>query len=104
MKWITFDMIKQQLRLDDQQAFDEHELLELYGQAAEDMVLNVCNRTLEDIIEQYGDVPKALVQAGLMLVAHSYKQREPVSSQNLYTVRYGFDMMVKPYVRLASNE
>ena len=104
MKFLTFDQIKAQLRLDDEQALEEHDMLELYGEAAEDMVLNTMNRTMEDIIEQYGVVPKALVQAGLMLVAQSYQHREPASPQNLYAVPYAFDMMVKPYMRLTSNE
>lgn len=104
MQFLNFDQIKQQLRLDDQQAFDEHDLLELYGEAAEDMVLNTCNRTITDIFEQYGNVPKALVQAGLMLVAQSYQHREPASPQNLYAVPYAFDLLLKPYVRLTSNE
>ena len=104
MKFLTFDQIKAQLRLDDQQALDEHDILVLYGEAAEEMVLNTCNRTMEDIVEQYGNVPKALVQAGLMLVAQSYQHREPASPQNLYAVPYAFDMMVKPYMRLTSND
>ena len=101
MKFLTFDQIKAQLRLDDQQAFDEHDLLELYGEAAEDAVLNTCNRTMEDIVEQYGVVPKALVQAGLMIVAQSYQYRETVSPQNLNAVQ-GFDMLVRPYVKLTT--
>ena len=52
MKFLTFDQIKAQLRLDDEQALEEHDLLELYGEAAEDMVLNTMNRTMEDIIER----------------------------------------------------
>jgi hypothetical protein len=102
MKFLTFDLIKAQLRLDDLQATDEHDLLELYGDAAEDMVLNSCNRTMEDIVEQYGMVPKALVQAGLMLVAQSYQHREPASPQNLYAVPYAFDLLLKPYMRLTT--
>ena len=102
MKFLTFDQIKAQLRLDDEQALEEHDLLDLYGEAAEDMVLNTMNRTMEDIIEQYGVVPKALVQAGLMLVAQSYQHREPASPQNLYTVPYAFDLLVKPYMRLTT--
>lgn len=102
MKFLTFDQIKAQLRLDDQQALDEKYLLDLYGDAAEEMVLNACNRTMEDIVEQYGNVPKALVQAGLMLVAQSYQHREPASPQNLYTVPYGFDLLVKPYMILTN--
>ena len=102
MKYLTFDMIKAQLRLDDEQAQAEHDILELYGEAAEDMVLNTCNRTITDIFEQYGMVPKALVQAGLMLVAQSYQHREPASPQNLYAVPYAFDLMLKPYIKLTT--
>ena len=102
MKYLTFEQIKQQLRLDDEQAQMEHDLLELYGEAAEDMVLNTCNRTITDIFEQYGMVPKALVQAGLMLVAQSYQHREPASPQNLSAVPYAFDLLLKPYMRLTT--
>lgn len=102
MKYLTFEQIKAQLRLDDAQATEEHDLLELYGEAAEDMVLNTCNRTITDIFEQYGMVPKALVQAGLMLVAQSYQHREPASPQNLYAVPYAFDLLLKPYMKLTS--
>ena len=103
MKFLTFEQIKAQLRLDDAQAADERDLLELYGEAAEDMVLNTCNRTITDIYEQYGMVPKALVQAGLMLVAQSYQHREPASPQNLYAVPYAFDLLMKPYMRLTTS-
>jgi hypothetical protein len=102
MKFLTFDQIKAQLRLDDEQAQEEHELLEMYGEAAEDTVLNLCNRTITNIYEQYGTVPKALVQAGLMLVAQSYQHREPASPQNLYAVPYAFDLLLKPYMRLTT--
>ena len=37
MKYLTFEQIKAQLRLDDAQATEEHDLLELYGEAAEDI-------------------------------------------------------------------
>ncbi|MBQ2003306.1 MAG: phage gp6-like head-tail connector protein, partial [Bacteroidaceae bacterium] len=47
MKYLTFEQIKAQLRLDDEQAELEKDLLEDYGEAAEDTVLNICNRTLE---------------------------------------------------------
>ena len=102
MKYLTFEQIKAQLRLDDEQATEEHDLLELYGEAAEDMVLNTCNRTITEIFEQYGMVPKALVQAGLMLVAQSYHHREPASPQNLYTVPYAYDLLLKPYIKLTT--
>ena len=102
MKYLTLEYIKQQLRLDDEQASMEHDLLEMYGDAAEDMVLNTLNRTITDIFEQYGMVPKALVQAGLMLVAQSYQHREPASPQNLYAVPYAYDLLLKPYIKLTT--
>ena len=103
MKFLTFEQIKAQLRLDDEQAEEERDILVLYGEAAEDMVLDTCNRTITDIYEQYGTMPKALVQAGLMLVAQSYQHREPASPQNLYAVPYAFDLLLKPYMRLTNS-
>ena len=100
MKYLNIDQIKQQLRLDDQQVFDEHDLLELYGDSAEDTVLNILNRTMEDVIEQYGRIPAALRHATLMLVDNAYKERSPITPQNMSTVPYAFDLLVKPYMHL----
>lgn len=97
MKWLTLEYIKAHSRID----FDcEDDLLQFYGSAAEDTILNVCGRTYDDIVEEYGEIPPALRQAALMLVDHSYQQRGPVSAQSLYTVPYTFDLLVKPYMRL----
>lgn len=96
MKWLTVDWIKQHSRID----FDcENELLELYGEAAEEAVLNVCNRTMEDVVEQYGTVPKNLYVAALMQVESSYVHRSAVSQQQLYDVP-GFSFHIKPYIKL----
>ena len=103
MKFLKFDMIKAQLRLDDEQAQLEHDLLEMYGESAEETVLNTMNRTLEDIIEQYGSVPKPIVHATLLLVDNAYKERSPISPQNMSVVPYAFDLMLKPYMRLTSR-
>lgn len=97
MKWLTIDWIKQHSRID----FDcENELLELYGDDAEQTVLNICNRTLEDIIEEYGEVPKPLWVAALMLVEVDYNHRSPESATHMYAVGYSFDMKVKKYMKL----
>ena len=100
MKYLTFEQIKQQLRLDDEQAQLEHDLLHDCGTAAEDVVLNICNRTIEDIIEQYGQVPAPIRRAALMLVDNQYKERSPISPQNMSVVPYSIDIMLKPYMRL----
>ena len=99
MKWLTKDWIKQHSRID----FNcEDDLLELYGNAAEQTVLNICNRTYEDIVETYGETPSPLFVAALQLVEVSYTQRAPISQQNMYQVPYTFDSMVKPYMRLTT--
>jgi hypothetical protein len=97
MKWLTIDFIKQHSRID---ICDDVELLELYGNSAEETVLNICNRSLEDLIEQYGEVPSPLYQAALMLVDIGYQHRTPASAQQMHAVPYAFDMMVKPYIKL----
>ena len=100
MKWLTISDIKKQLRVDFD---DEDDVLELYGSAAEDTVLNICNRTYDDLVEVYGHIPAPLYHAAVILVSTSYTNREAVSMQQLYVVPYGFDMLVKPYMRLTTK-
>lgn len=104
MKWLTIDAIKKHSRID----FDcEDSLLELYGESAEETVLNIIGRSYEELVELFGmdkrPVPAPLVHASLLLVELSYSQRAPITQTNLYTVPYAFDMMVKPYMRLAEK-
>ena len=101
MKYLTIDDIKQQLRLD----FDcEDALLELYGQGAEDTVLYLCNRTYENLVGTYGEVPAAIRQVTLELVTNSYDQgRGPASPTNLSAVPYNFDLLVKEYIVLTGT-
>ena len=102
MKWLTLEKIKKQCRIEPEFT-DEDELLEMYGEAAEDAVLNICNRNITDIYEQYGCVPKPLVQVTLMIVADSYQYRETTSSQNLAPIPYKYDLFLKPYMRLTDS-
>ena len=99
MKWLTLDWIKAHSRID----FDcEDTLLELYGEAAEEAVLNIINRSYTEVMEYYGEVPKGLYIAALMQVEASYDHRSAVSQQQLYDVP-GFSIHVKPYIKLASE-
>lgn len=101
MKFLTLEHIRQQLRID--QTGEEDAVLELYGSAAEETVLNICNRTIDDVIETYGGVPDPVRQATLMLVGQSYQHREPSSAQNMSAVPYSFDLLIKPYMRLTNR-
>ena len=101
MKWLTLEQIKAQLRIEPDFT-DEDELLEMYGESAEEVLLNYLNRSYEDIIEVYGHIPAPLRHASLMLVDTSYQYRSPVSTQSMSLVPYTFDILVKPYMRLTS--
>ena len=103
MKWLTLSRIKRQLRI-EADFTEEDDLLEMYGESAEEVLLNYLNRSYEDVIEVYGRVPAPLVHASLMLVDTSYQYRSPVSAQSMSLVPYTFDILVKPYMRLASAE
>lgn len=101
MKWLTFELIKAQLRLDDEQAELEHALLELYGEAAEETILAMTNRTEASLrTVGGGNIPSRAVQASLLLVDLSYKERSPASPQNMSMVPYSFDLLLKPLMRL----
>ena len=100
MKFLTLDYIKQQLRITWS---EEDTILDEYGMAAEDTVLNLLNRDYQDLLYQYGEVPAPLVQAAMLLVGQSYQHREPSSAQNMSAVPYAFDLLIKPYMRLTSE-
>lgn len=102
MEFLTFDMIKMQLRLDDTQAQAEHDILCMYGESAEDTVMNTLNRTVEDLVEVYGHVPAPVKHAALMLTDVSYQHRSPVSPQNMSIVPYTYDLLLKPYMKLTT--
>ena len=100
MKWLTLDMIKKQLRIPLSHTAED-DVLTLYGESAEETVLEWCNRTYEDFVEKYGVLPKNIVHASLMLVDISYQHRSPSSAQNLSIVPYGnIDVLIKPYMIL----
>lgn len=100
MKWLTIDYIKQHSRIDFS---DEDSVLDLYGSAAEETVLNYLNRTYQELLEQYGEVPAPIRQATLLLVDHSYTQRSPVSVQSVSIMPDSIDILVKPYMRLTGS-
>ena len=101
MKWLTLKEIKQQCRIEPDYT-GEDEVLTGYGESAEETVLNLCQRTYDDFISEYGKIPQPIVEASLMLVTLSYEHRTPVTQYQMYAVGYAFDMKVKPYMRLVS--
>lgn len=102
MKFLTFEQVKAQLRLDDAQANEERSIIITHAGAAEDAVLNVCNRTITDIFETYGQIPDGLVVAALLLTDDLYNHRGASSPVSVYHLP-SFDINVKPYIKLTTN-
>ena len=104
MKYLTFEQIKAQLRLDDEQAELERTLLEMYGESAEDAVLTIIRRPLRNVMQVYGHVPRKLIQVTLLLVDEWYQHRASAEPGTLSPVPYAFDFMLKPMMRLTGEE
>jgi hypothetical protein len=104
MKFLTFEQIKAQLRLDDEQAELERMRLEGMAMAAEEAVLAIMRRSLVDVILTYNGLPQRLIQVTLLLVDEWYQRRSSVEQGQLSPVPYAFDFMLKPMMRLTGNE
>ena len=98
MKFLKIDYIKKHSRID----YDcEDAELELYGSAAEETILAILNRSLDDLkTANGGEVPASIVQAALILTDNSYLHRSPSEVTNLSVVPYGVDMLIKPWMVL----
>ena len=103
MKFLTLEQIKAQCRIEEDFTLEDSKLT-LYGDSAEQVVFNYCRRQYEDFISEYGAIPQDIVHAALLLVTASYEHNAAVSMQNLSMVPYGFDMLVKPYMRLTDGD
>ena len=99
MKWLTLPEIKQQLRIEDDFTLEDPKLT-MYGDSAEEVLMEVTRRTYDDFVENYGKIPTPIREASLMLVTASYETGSAVSLQQLYS-NPTFEMKVKPYMRLA---
>ena len=101
MNIVDMDYIIAHSRIDDiRDGNGEERLLRLYAESAEDTVLNYLERDLADLYDTYGKIPAPVKQATLMLIDNSYEHRSPVTMQNLYSVPYTFDALIKPYMKL----
>lgn len=100
MRWLTLTDIKAQLRIESDFT-QEDTLLTMYGDSAEDFVLNYLQRTEAELKAMNSvdptKVPTPIIHASLMLVDLFYQQRSPITMQNLYLIPYGFDALVSNY-------
>lgn len=97
MKYLSFELVKQHVRIDHD---CENDLLVHYAEDAEEEILNLLNTTYEELIEEYGEVPKPIIDATLLIVDNSYRHRSPSSERNLSAIPYSFDFKLKRYIKL----
>lgn len=98
MKFLEINYIKQHSRID---LNCEDALLELYGTSAENTLLNLIGRTVEELKDMNGgEMPAPIIHAALILIENSCLHRAPSEPTNLYAVPYGVDHLVKPYIKL----
>ena len=98
MEYLTVEYIKAHSRID----YDcEDDLIDLYGSAAERAVLNLLNRSLDDLKEANdGMVPPDVIVATFQLADNLIQHRAPAEQIHLSSVPYGYDLMLKPYMAL----
>lgn len=99
MKFLTIDYIRAHSRLDYE---CEENLMEVYGSSAEEVVLNILNRTLDDILEEFdGEVPSNIIHAALLLTDFSYQHRTAAETIPLSAIPYGVDFLLLPYMKIS---
>ena len=111
MKFLTLQEIKAQCRIEEDFTLEDT-LLTAYGSASEKALLRVCNRTYDDLLENFGEdddegsevVPPDFRVAALMLAKHLYEHRGPTENVSLSMVPYSIDLLIKPFMRLTSAE
>ena len=98
MKWLTLERIKQQCRI-EMDFHDEDESLMDMGEVAEDSILELLNRSYEDLYEVYGRVPAPVRHASLLLVDSLYQFRGKDLAQQTHD-NPSFGILLKPYIKL----
>lgn len=102
MDTVTLEELKLQMRIETD---DDDALVEVYGDAAERAVIGATGRSLSELEEMGGGVfPAPLKVAVLMLAGTFYRDREAVSNLPVNAVPYSVDYLVKPYVKLVSDD
>lgn len=99
MAEVSLGVFKKELRMSDDFT-EQDDILSLDLDAAEASVLKMCNRTLDDIKQEYGQMPADLMKAVLALAKHMYSHDIVADERSLQATPYGISVLVKPYTRL----
>lgn len=94
MRYLTLDACKRQVYVDHD---DDNELIELQATAAEDIIEQHLNRSLEDVARD-GQLPSAIMQAALLFFAALYANREGFSTMQTQPTA-SMIALIQPYKR-----
>ena len=99
---VTIEDLKRQLRVDYE---EEDDLIAMYGEAAENVVVKATNRSLEEL-KAIGDgaLPLPIRVAILKMAAEMFTNRGITTQGNVSVVPYGFEALIKPYVKLGERK
>lgn len=103
MKFLSLEFLKAHARVD--MSCDDA-LLEMYGDAAEQKIANLLNRgktvqeMVDSLVAERGQIPADIYEAGCMLVAERFDQRNPASQFERHVAPYAIDMNLKPYIKM----
>lgn len=111
MKFLTLNEIKDQCRIEHDFTMEDT-LLTAYGNAAENALLRICERTYDNLLEEFGEddgeggksCPSDFYMAALMLAEHLYEHHGPTEGITLSAVPYSLDFLIKPFMKLTTDE
>lgn len=97
MKFLTLDDIHAHTRVSHDA---ENEILVAKATAAEEFILDYLDRTYDELIDEYGEVPAPVVQAALMVTEDLYEHPSNSEAVSVNPTAIGFDMLIKKYMKL----
>jgi len=100
MNVLTLESCKAQCRIEGD---DEDDLLTIYAEAAEETIFTRINRTYDECIEEYSEMPAPLKYCMLVLVAQMYKYRELTTQDAINRVPGTFWDQLLPYIKLTNT-
>lgn len=96
MAYITLDEIKQHLNIEQDFKEDDNYINQLQEAATDAIELN-CDVVLSDLEDENGNLPPAIRQAIMILVANFYNNRESVTSTSANIIPYSLQYLVDLY-------
>lgn len=99
---LALEELKHHLNIDHD---EDDTYLACLAKVAMQRTFAMTNRPVEELLEIGGGTyPDALRLAAMQLTAHWYRVRESVSSVNQVAVPFGLALLVKPFVKLATDD